>query len=121
MSIEKTNTALMPQKFYPSADDSTFSSARAAYTRVAYPRIGYANAGSAGSAAEITKRNLVYGRRDAASRVERLKLQAIGQSSMRLKEIEELRFKAPNVNDARDALRRSRSHGYVVPPKVVNR
>ena len=116
------NTALMPQKFYPSADDSTFSGNRAAYTRVLYPRItSAATAANAQSAAEITKRNLVYGRHDASSRMERLKLQAIGQSSMRLKETEDLRFKAPNVNDARDALRRARSHGYAVPPKVVNR
>jgi hypothetical protein len=115
--ILTANTSLMPKKFYPSADDSTFSGNRAAYTRVLYPRISAS--GSSGSAAEITKRNLVYGRRDAASRVERLKSQAIGKSSMRLKENEELSFKAPNVNDVRDALRRSRSRGYVVHPRML--
>ena len=115
--IQTSNTSAMPQKFYPSADDSTFSSARAAYTRVFYPRITL----TAGAANEITKRKLVYENHDASSRMERLKLQAIGQSSMRLKETETLRFKAPNVNDARDALRRSRSRGYALPPKVVNR
>jgi hypothetical protein len=114
--ILTANTSLMPKKFYPSADDSTFSGNRAAYARVLYPQI--TTTGSAGTAAEITKRNLVYGRRDAASRIERLKSQAIGKSSMRLKEVEELSFKAPNVNDVRDALRRSRSHGYVVHPRA---
>jgi hypothetical protein len=111
------NTSLMPKKFYPSSDDSTFSGNRAAYTRVLYPQI--TSAGGAGSAAEITKRNLVYGRHDAASRVERLKSQAIGKSSMRLKEIDELSFKAPNVNDVRHALKRSRSKGYVVHPRAL--
>jgi hypothetical protein len=115
--ILTANTSLMPKKFYPSSDDSTFSGNRAAYTRVLYPQI--TSAGSAGSAAEITKRNLVYGRHDAASRVERLKSQAIGKSSMRLKEIEELSFKAPNVNDVRHALKRSRSKGYVVHPRAL--
>jgi hypothetical protein len=50
--------------------------------------------------------------------MERIKMQAIGQGSMRVKPGEELRFKAPNVNDPRDALRRMRSGGYVVPAKV---
>jgi len=102
----------MPQKFYPSADDSTFSSNRAAYARTLYPRIT-----SSATAAQITKQKLVYNRHDASSRMERLKLQAIGQSSMRLKETEKLQFKAPNVNDVREALSRTRSQGYVVPPK----
>lgn len=45
-------------------------------------------------------------------------MQAIGQGSMRVMPDEELRFKAPNVNDSRDALRRMRTGGYVVPAKV---
>ena len=49
--------------------------------------------------------------------MERLKLQAIGKSSLRIKETDNLQFKAPNVNDVRDALSRTRSQGYVVPPK----
>ena len=101
--------SFMPPKFYPSADDSTFSSNRASYARSIYPRIT-----SVETAAQITKQKKVYNRHDASSRIERLKLQAIGQSSMRIKENETLRFKAPNVNDARDAIRRTRSHGYVV-------
>jgi hypothetical protein len=106
---------VMPPKFYPSADDSTFSSNRAAYARSIYPRI--ANDASKTNAEQITKQKRIYNRHDASSRIERLKLQAIGESSMRLKEDETLSFKAPNVNDARDALRRTRSHGYIVPPK----
>ena len=110
--ILTATTSAMPQKFYPSADDSTFSSNRAAYARTLYPRIT-----SSATAAQITKQKLVYNRHDASSRMERLKLQAIGQSSMRLKETEKLQFKAPNVNDVREALSRTRSQGYVVPPK----
>jgi hypothetical protein len=116
MPILTATTSTMPQKFYPSADDSTFSSNRAAYARTFYPRIT-----SSATAAQITKQKLVYNRHDASSRMERLKLQAIGQSSMRLKETETLQFKAPNVNDVREALSRSRSQGYVVPPKFQNR
>jgi len=112
LPILTATTSTMPQKFYPSADDSTFSSNRAAYARTFYPRIT-----NVATAAQITKQKLVYNRHDASSRMERLKLQAIGQSSMRLKETETLQFKAPNVNDVRDALSRSRSQGYVVPPK----
>ena len=104
-----STTSFMPPKFYPSADDSTFSSNRASYARSIYPRITNVE-----TEAQITKQKKVYNRHDASSRIERLKLQAIGQSSMRVTETETLRFKAPNVNDARDALRRSRSHGYVV-------
>jgi hypothetical protein len=107
-----STTSFMPPKFYPSADDSTFSSNRASYARSIYPRITNVE-----TEAQITKQKKVYNRHDASSRIERLKLQAIGQSSMRLKEDETLSFKAPNVNDARDALRRTRSHGYIVPPK----
>jgi hypothetical protein len=110
--IITSTTSTMPKKFYPSADDSTFSSNRAAYARTHYPRIT-----NVATAAQITKQKLVYNRHDASSRMERLKLQAIGQSSMRLKETETLQFKAPNVNDVRDALSRTRSQGYVVPPK----
>ena len=113
--ILTATTSTMPQKFYPSADDSTFSSNRAAYARTLYPRIT-----NVATAAQITKQKLVYNRHDASSRMERLKLQAIGQSSMRLKETETLQFKAPNVNDVRDALSRTRSQGYVVPPKCQN-
>lgn len=117
LPIQTYNTALMPVHFYPASSDSTFSSGRAAYNRVFYPRIGGGGSETNTlSAAEITKRNFVYNRRDASSRVERLKLQAIGKSSMRLKETDELRFKAPNVNDVRDAIRRSRSRGYMVHP-----
>lgn len=104
-----STTSFMPPKFYPSADDSTFSSNRASYARSVYPRITNVE-----TEAQITKQKKIYNRHDASSRIERLKLQAIGQSSMRVTETETLRFKAPNVNDARDALRRSRSHGYVV-------
>jgi len=120
LPIQTYNTALMPVHFYPASSDSTFSSGRAAYNRVFYPRIGGGGSETNTiSAAEITKRNFVYNRRDASSRVERLKLQAIGKSSMRLKETDELRFKAPNVNDVRDAVRRSRSRGYMVHPPLV--
>jgi len=104
-----STTSFMPPKFYPSADDSTFSSNRASYARSIYPRITDVE-----TEAQITKQKKVYNRHDASSRIERLKLQAIGQSSMRITETETLRFKAPNVNDARDAIRRTRSHGYMV-------
>jgi hypothetical protein len=116
MPILTEKTSAMPQKFYPSADDSTFAGNRAAYARTLYPRIT-----NTATAAQITKQKLVYNRHDASSRMERLKLQAIGQSSMRLKETETLQFKAPNVNDVREALSRSRSQGYIVPPKCQNR
>lgn len=116
MPILTEKTSAMPQKFYPSADDSTFAANRAAYARTLYPRIT-----NTATAAQITKQKLVYNRHDASSRMERLKLQAIGQSSMRLKETETLQFKAPNVNDVREALSRSRSQGYAVPPKCQNR
>lgn len=112
MPVLTIQTAAMPQKFYPSADDSTFSSNRAAYMRTLYPRIT-----NPATALQITKQKLIYNRHDASSRMERLKLQAIGKSSMRIKETENLQFKAPNVNDVREALSRTRSQGYVVPPK----
>ena len=116
MPVLTLQTGVMPKKFYPSADDSTFSSNRAAYMRTLYPRIT-----DTATAADITKQKLIYNCRDASSRMERLKLQAIGKSSMRVKETENIQYKAPNVNDVREALSRSRSQGYVVPPKFQNR
>jgi hypothetical protein len=112
MPILTLQTGAMPQKFYPSADDSTFSSNRAAYMRTYYPRIT-----DTANAAQVTKQKLIYNRHDASSRMERLKLQAIGKSSLRVKETENIQFKAPNVNDVREALSRARAQGYVVPPK----
>jgi hypothetical protein len=112
MPILTLQTGVMPKKFYPSADDSTFSSNRAAYMRTQYPRIT-----DSAAAADITKQKLIYNRHDASSRMERLKLQAIGKSSMRVKETENIQYKAPNVNDVREALSRARAQGYVVPPK----
>lgn len=112
MPVLTIQTASMPQKFYPSADDSTFSSNRAAYMRTLYPRIT-----DTSTAGQVTKQKLIYNRHDASSRMERLKLQAIGKSSMRIKETDNLQFKSQNVNDVRDALSRTRSQGYVVPPK----
>lgn len=112
MPVLTLQTGTMPKKFYPSADDSTFSSNRAAYMRTQYPRIT-----DTANAANVTKQKLIYNRHDASSRMERLKLQAIGKSSMRVKETENIQFKAPNVNDVREALSRARAQGYVVPPK----
>jgi hypothetical protein len=112
MPILTLQTGAMPQKFYPSADDSTFSSNRAAYMRTYYPRIT-----DTANVAQLTKQKLIYNRHDASSRMERLKLQAIGKSSLRIKETDNLQFKAPNVNDVREALSRARAQGYVVPPK----
>lgn len=112
MPVLTIQTGAMPKKFYPSADDSTFSSNRAAYMRTHYPRIT-----DTATASEVTKQKLIYNRHDASSRMERLKLQAIGKSSMRVKETENIQFKAPNVNDVREALSRARSQGNVVPPK----
>jgi len=80
--------------------------------RTHYPRIT-----DTANAAQITKQKLIYNRHDASSRMERLKLQAIGKSSLRVKETENIQFKAPNVNDVREALSRARAQGYVVPPK----
>jgi hypothetical protein len=73
------------------------------------------------TAGEVTKQKLIYNRHDASSRMERLKLQAIGKSSMRVKETENIQYKAPNVNDVREALSRARAQGYVVPPKFQSR
>jgi len=116
MPVRTLQTGVMPKKFYPSADDSTFSSNRAAYMRTHYPRIT-----DTAAAANVTKQKLIYNRHDASSRMERLKLQAIGKSSMRVKETENIQYKAPNVNDVREALSRARAQGYVVPPKFQNR
>lgn len=116
MPVLTIQTGTMPKKFYPSADDSTFSSNRAAYMRTHYPRIT-----DTATAGEVTKQKLIYNRHDASSRMERLKLQAIGKSSMRVKETENIQYKAPNVNDVREALSRARAQGYVVPPKSQNR
>jgi hypothetical protein len=112
MPILTLQTGVMPKKFYPSADDSTFSSNRAAYMRTYYQRIT-----DTANAAQVTKQKLIYNRHDASSRMERLKLQAIGKSSLRVKETENIQYKAPNVNDVREALSRARAQGYVVPPK----
>ena len=116
MPILTLQTGVMPKKFYPSADDSTFSSNRAAYMRTLYPRIT-----DTATAGEVTKQKLIFNRHDASSRMERLKLQAIGKSSMRVKETENIQYKAPNVNDVREALSRARAQGYVVPPKFQSR
>jgi hypothetical protein len=116
MPILTIQTGAMPKKFYPSADDSTFSSNRAAYMRTHYQRIT-----DTATAGEVTKQKLIYNRHDASSRMERLKLQAIGKSSLRVKETENIQYKAPNVNDVREALSRARAQGYVVPPKSQNR
>jgi hypothetical protein len=91
-----------------------FSAGRAAFVRANLSLTASTNIG----VAEATKRKQIYDPHNASSRMERLKMQAIGQGSMRVKLGEELRFKAPNVNDPRDALRRMRSGGYVVPAKV---
>jgi hypothetical protein len=91
-----------------------FSTGRTTFVRTSAPTTVTANI----TAAEATKRKQIYEPHNASSRMERLKMQAIGQSSMRVKLGEELRFKAPNVNDPRDALRRMRSGGYVVPAQV---
>jgi len=112
MPVLTLQTGAMPKKFYPSADDSTFSSNRAAYMRTHYQRIT-----DTATAGEVTKQKLIYNRHDASSRMERLKLQAIGKSSLRVKETENIQYKAPNVNDVREALSRARAQGYVVPPK----
>ena len=107
------NAGVMPPHLYPASSDSMFSAGRTTFMRASAPlNIGVA---------EATKRKQIYDPHNASSRMERLKMQAIGQSSMRVKSGEELRFKAPNVNDPRDALRRMRSGGYVVPAKVWNR
>lgn len=116
MPVLTLQTGVMPKKFYPSADDSTFSSNRAAYMRTLYPRIT-----DTATAGEVTKQKLIFNRHDASSRMERLKLQAIGKSSMRVKETENIQYKAPNVNDVREALSRARAQGYVVPPKFQSR
>jgi hypothetical protein len=116
MPVLTLQTGVMPKKFYPSADDSTFSSNRAAYMRTHYQRIT-----DTATAGEVTKQKLIYNRHDASSRMERLKLQAIGKSSMRVKETENIQYKAPNVNDVREALSRARAQGYVVPPKFQSR
>lgn len=108
------NTALMPPHLYPASSDSMFSAGRAAFVRANLSLTASTNIG----VAEATKRKQIYDPHNASSRMERLKMQAIGQGSMRVKLGEELRFKAPNVNDPRDALRRMRSGGYVVPAKV---
>ena len=107
------NAGIMPPHLYPSSSDSMFSTGRNTFVRTSVP----ANA-TIITAAEATKRKQIYDPHNASSRMERLKMQAIGQGSMRVKPGEELRFKAPNVNDPRDALRRMRSGGYVVPAKV---
>jgi hypothetical protein len=103
---------IMPPHLYPASSDSMFSTGRNTFARTSVP----ANAATI-TAAEATKRKQIYDPHNASSRMERLKMQAIGQSSMRVKPGEELRFKAPNVNDARDAVRRMRSGGYVAPAK----
>ena len=112
-----TNTGVMPPHLYPASSDSMFSTGRTTFVRTSAPT-AVAAAAATITAAEATKRKQIYDPHNASSRMERLKMQAIGQSSMRVKLGEELRFKAPNVNDPRDALRRSRSRGYVVPAKV---
>ena len=110
------NTTMMPPHMYPASSDSMFSAGRIAYVRASQPA---SNAFVAPlSVAEATKRKQIYDPHNASSRMERLKMQAIGQGSMRVMPGEELRFKAPNVNDSRDALRKMRSGGYVVPAKV---
>ena len=109
-----TNTGAMPPHLYPASSDSMFSAGRTTFVRTSAPTA----VATTITAAEATKRKQIYDPRNASSRMERLKMQAIGQSSMRVKLGEELRFKAPNVNDPRDALRRMRSGGYVVPAKV---
>ena len=107
---------IMPPHLYPASSDSMFSTGRNTFARTSVP----ANAATI-TAAEATKRKQIYDPHNASSRMERLKMQAIGQSSMRVKPGEELRFKAPNVNDARDAVRRMRSGGYVAPAKSWNK
>jgi len=110
------NTGAMPPHMYPASSDSMFSAGRLAYVRASQPTSTVFTAPL--SVAEATKRKQIYDPHNASSRMERLKMQAIGQGSMRIMPGEELRFKAPNVNDPRDAMRRMRSGGYVVPAKV---
>lgn len=111
------NTRMMPPHLYPASSDSMFSAGRVAFVRANQPASSAFTTVTL-SVAEATKRKQIYEPHNASSRMERLKMQAIGQGSMRVKPGEELRFKAPNVNDPRDALRRMRSGGYVVPAKV---
>ena len=110
------NTTMMPPHMYPASSDSMFSAGRVSYVRASQPATTAFAAPL--SVAESTKRKQIYDPHNASSRMERLKMQAIGQGSMRVMPGEEIRFKAPNVNDSRDALRRMRTGGYVVPAKV---
>ena len=115
-STTTIKAGIMPPHLYPASSDSMFSTGRTTFARTSVP----ANAATI-TAAEATKRKQIYDPHNASSRMERLKMQAIGQSSMRVKPGEELRFKAPNVNDTRDAVRRMRSGGYVAPAKSWNK
>jgi hypothetical protein len=117
----------MPQKFYPSADGNGFSQGRKAFIKGVPDNFNYRNY-------ELDKlldgkptaRGMPLTHHSASSVVQVRRIAALGKSSTKsgLPEGSSLSFCASNranANTVRQARRRTRSSGAVVPPKVYTR
>jgi len=63
----------------------------------------------------------LYGSKDASSRTHRLHYQAVGKGSFNEANSPNSFVNTKDINVTKDALRRVRAGGYVVPPKVTNK
>ena len=117
----------MPQKFYPSADGNGFSQGRKAFIKGVPDNFNYRNY-------ELDKllngkptaRGIPLTHHSASSLVQVRRIAALGKSSTKsgLPAGSSLSFCASNranANTVRQARRRTRSSGAVVPPKVFTR
>lgn len=100
-----------PSKFYPSDNGSLFSSGRNTYLRTN-------NTQNTNAYVPNNKYNAPL---SASAVISRNKNNAIGKSSLKfgLGNDQSLSYKNNNKNTVSSALRRVRSSGYVVPPKVT--
>jgi hypothetical protein len=126
----------MPQQFYPSSNDSVFAMGRNTFVRTKGEPNGINNtdnkvAGTVRASIGSTfnqipphKRNGLVGKpisfpQDSSQRIERLKNNAIGRSSMKvgLAPNEPLSFSSNDTTIRNDAIRRCRAGGCVAPKK----
>ena len=94
----------MPQKFYPSANDSMFSNARVSYVN------------ECGNNPTAKQQTFDACNNDQSGYIQRRKMNAVGKSSVP-RTTETISFRSQNPNDVRSSLRKCRSGGCVAPAK----
>ena len=119
----------MPQKFEPSDGNETFALNRKSYIENVsknYNRSLYARTNenlNNGITLNNAKKGIPLNNNTSSTVTQMKRIEAIGKSSTKYdKQINaNLSFKSVNNNTVRNAKRRIRSSGYVVPPKVFNK